>query len=183
MRRRNLYPFITRIKEKSNLREYASQYTDLDRRGRGLCPFNFERTPSFNVNKKNGIWLFHCFGCGVGGTIIDFVMEEKGLSKWKSIEYLADYYQIRPPRTEKERRSVEKKFLYQKEKRHNESLGKEVERQECREMHEIVCGLHRMIIRKKNMNKYDFAFRDELEYFCGHYSSKLSAAEKGLRRI
>ena len=44
---------------------------------KGLCPFHFEKTPSFTVNVTKG--LFHCFGCGVSGDLFEFVMRTKGL--------------------------------------------------------------------------------------------------------
>jgi DNA primase len=44
----------------------------------GLCPFHFERTPSFTVDDAKG--AFHCFGCRAHGDAADFEMKlvEKG---------------------------------------------------------------------------------------------------------
>ena len=39
------------------------------------CPFHEDNDPSLNLNHKDGIWLFNCFGCGAGGTVIDFIMK------------------------------------------------------------------------------------------------------------
>jgi DNA primase len=50
------------------------EYVDLEPAGenyRGLCPFHKEKTPSFNVNPRKRV--FHCFGCHVGGDVIEFV--------------------------------------------------------------------------------------------------------------
>lgn len=44
---------------------------------RGRCPFHEEKTPSFFVYSDNH---FHCFGCGVHGGAIDFVMQSEKLS-------------------------------------------------------------------------------------------------------
>jgi DNA primase catalytic core len=44
----------------------------------GKCPFHEDSTPSFIVTPAKN--LFHCLGCGAGGTVIDFVMKHDGLS-------------------------------------------------------------------------------------------------------
>lgn len=50
-----------------------------NRNGFVLCPFHGEKTPSLKVydGEKSG---WHCFGCGAGGTVIDFVMKLFGIS-------------------------------------------------------------------------------------------------------
>lgn len=45
---------------------------------KGLCPFHSEKTPSFFVFRDRQ--RFHCFGCGVGGDVIDFVQQHRPLS-------------------------------------------------------------------------------------------------------
>ncbi|QJC31672.1 DNA primase [Enterobacteriaceae endosymbiont of Donacia tomentosa] len=57
-----------------------------------ICPFHLERNPSFVVNKTKQ--LYHCFGCGVHGNIIDFMMNYENLSFIESIETLADLFGI-----------------------------------------------------------------------------------------
>ena len=52
----------------------------LEKRGSswmGLCPFHEEKTPSLSVDREKG--LFHCFGCGAGGDVFDFVMRHQGV--------------------------------------------------------------------------------------------------------
>ncbi len=63
----------------------------LKRRGRnlvGLCPFHGEKTPSFNIYTENG--SFYCFGCGVGGDIITFVMKIENLDYMEAVKFLAE---------------------------------------------------------------------------------------------
>jgi len=54
---------------------------------KGLCPFHDEKTPSFSVNPSAN--LYHCFGCGVGGDIFDFVMRLDNLQFGEAVERLA----------------------------------------------------------------------------------------------
>ncbi|EQB33533.1 hypothetical protein M529_03760 [Sphingobium ummariense RL-3] len=54
----------------------------------GLCPFHDENTPSFRVNDAKG--LFHCFGCGAGGDVIDFLTHVEGLNFVEAVRALLD---------------------------------------------------------------------------------------------
>ncbi|MCX7832012.1 MAG: DNA primase [Actinobacteria bacterium] len=82
---------IQEIKNRINIVDLASQYTSLKssgRRLRGLCPFHTEKTPSFYIDPEKQ--LYHCFGCGAGGDIFDFVMDMEKMSFNEAVEYLAD---------------------------------------------------------------------------------------------
>jgi DNA primase len=54
----------------------------------GKCPFHDDHTPSFIVTPGKN--LFHCLGCGAGGSVIDFVMKHDGLSFRHAVEVLRD---------------------------------------------------------------------------------------------
>ncbi|MDI1334584.1 MAG: DNA primase, partial [Lacunisphaera sp.] len=54
----------------------------------GRCPFHDDKTPSFIVTPGKN--LFHCLGCGAGGSVIDFVMKHDGLSFRHAVEVLRD---------------------------------------------------------------------------------------------
>ena len=82
--------FIAELKYRSDISEIASSYMQLKRRGRnlvGLCPFHGEKTPSFNIYSENG--SFYCFGCGVGGDVITFVMKIENLDYMEAVKFLA----------------------------------------------------------------------------------------------
>ncbi|MCK5330835.1 MAG: DNA primase, partial [Candidatus Marinimicrobia bacterium] len=67
---------IERINDTADILEVVEQYVDLKKRGRnyfGLCPFHHEKTASFSVAPEKNI--YHCFGCGAGGSTINFLME------------------------------------------------------------------------------------------------------------
>ncbi|MBQ7505561.1 MAG: DNA primase [Ruminococcus sp.] len=82
--------FLQELKDRSDMTEIASSYVNLKRRGRnmvGLCPFHGEKTPSFNIYPENG--SFYCFGCGVGGDVITFIMKIENLDYIDAVKYLA----------------------------------------------------------------------------------------------
>jgi len=60
------------------------------------CPFHNEKTPSFSVSQEKQ--FYHCFGCGVHGNAIDFMMEYERLDFVEAIEELASYIGLDVPR-------------------------------------------------------------------------------------
>jgi DNA primase len=72
---------IEQIRDRSDVVEVVGAYVDLKRAGtnyKGLCPFHQERTPSFIVSPDRQ--TYHCFGCGKGGNVFQFLMEMDGVS-------------------------------------------------------------------------------------------------------
>jgi DNA primase len=67
---------IEQIAAANDIVEVIGSYFPLKRAGanfKALCPFHQEKTPSFHVSPQRQ--TFHCFGCGVGGSVFRFVME------------------------------------------------------------------------------------------------------------
>ena len=65
---------IAQLKDTVNITDVISDYVVLKRRGQnqlGLCPFHQDKSPSFSINESKQ--LYHCFGCGVGGDVIQFL--------------------------------------------------------------------------------------------------------------
>jgi DNA primase len=82
---------ITQIKDHVNIVDIIGEYVPLKKAGqsyKGLCPFHTEKTPSFIVNPQKGI--FHCFGCGVGGNVFNFLMKLKGISFPDAVRLLGE---------------------------------------------------------------------------------------------
>ncbi len=76
----------------------VSRYVNLSRRGSGylgLCPFHNEKTPSFSVSSDKQ--FFHCFGCGVGGDVITFVMKIENIDFAEAVEKLAGWAGLQVP--------------------------------------------------------------------------------------
>ncbi|MCG8549503.1 MAG: DNA primase [Desulfobacterales bacterium] len=86
---------IAEILTASDIFDIVSEAVILKKSGRnffGLCPFHSEKTPSFSVNPDKQI--FHCFGCGVGGNVLSFVMKYHGISFPEAVKMLARKYNI-----------------------------------------------------------------------------------------
>ncbi|MBE0605358.1 MAG: DNA primase [Deltaproteobacteria bacterium] len=81
---------IREVRDRADIIEVISETVPLNRAGasfRGLCPFHREKTPSFFVNPARQ--AFKCFGCGEGGSVIDFMMKARNLTFADAVEELA----------------------------------------------------------------------------------------------
>lgn len=78
--------------------EIVGRYVQLKKAGinfKGLCPFHGEKTPSFIVSPSRQ--TYHCFGCGVHGNAIDFLMEHGGLGFIDAVRDLAQQVGLAVP--------------------------------------------------------------------------------------
>ena len=108
---------IAEVRQRSDIVDLVSSYVALKRRGRdyvGLCPFHSEKTPSFSVSPERQ--SFHCFGCGVGGNAISFVMQYENLSFPEALRFLASRAGMQlperePSAAEKYERSLKERLL------------------------------------------------------------------------
>jgi DNA primase len=64
------------------------------------CPFHNEKTPSFSVSQEKQ--FYHCFGCGVHGNAIDFMMEFERLDFVEAIDELAGILGLEVPREQRQ---------------------------------------------------------------------------------
>ncbi len=81
---------IEDIRTRCDIESVISSYVTLKRAGsnvKGLCPFHSEKTPSFTVYPSTQ--SFYCFGCGVAGDVIAFVMRAENLDYISAVEALA----------------------------------------------------------------------------------------------
>lgn len=82
---------VDEVKSRTNIIDLIGAHVTLKKAGRhfkGLCPFHNEKTPSFIVSPERAIWK--CFGCGKGGSAIDFVMEYERVDFVEALETLAE---------------------------------------------------------------------------------------------
>ncbi|MCZ6801350.1 MAG: DNA primase [Nitrospirae bacterium] len=89
---------LQQIRDGIDIAELVARYVSLSKTGqnfKGLCPFHSEKTPSFSVNPSRQ--MFYCFGCGVGGDALAFVMKKEGLGFVEAIRDLAQQAGIELP--------------------------------------------------------------------------------------
>lgn len=94
---------IAQVIDRTDIVETVSSYFPLRKAGanfKAVCPFHHEKTPSFIVNPTKQI--FHCFGCGVGGNVVTFVMKQDHLEFPEAIRLLAKKANVEVPSQDKE---------------------------------------------------------------------------------
>ena len=82
---------IEEVVSRNDIVDVISGYIKLKKSGSsyvGLCPFHNEKSPSFSVSGTKQ--MYHCFGCGVGGNVITFVMEYENYMFPEAVKMLAD---------------------------------------------------------------------------------------------
>ena len=83
--------FLQELASRNDIVDVVGSYVRLTKKSGsnlfGLCPFHSEKTPSFSVAPDKQI--YHCFGCGKGGSVISFIMEIENLSFPDAVAFLA----------------------------------------------------------------------------------------------
>ena len=91
-----LYAEVNRlVSERISLDKLISKYAKLEPTGKGfkcLCPFHNEKTPSFHINTDMN--FFYCFGCGISGNAITFLMKKEGYSYIDAVRKLGEDFNI-----------------------------------------------------------------------------------------
>ena len=93
---------VQQIKERLNIVDVVSEKVILKKNGGhywGLCPFHKEKTPSFSVNPRLGI--YKCFGCGAGGDALSFIMKTENRDFMDVITELAERFGLEVPNKKK----------------------------------------------------------------------------------
>lgn len=92
--------WIEEVRIANDIVEVVAEYISLKPSGKGffgLCPFHNEKTPSFHVDPEKQ--LFYCFGCGVGGNVINYIMDIEKLEFVDAVKLLAERKGIPIPNT------------------------------------------------------------------------------------
>jgi DNA primase len=90
--------FADKVKQQADIVRVVGEYVRLKKSGQnftGLCPFHSEKSPSFAVHPVKQI--YHCFGCGVGGDVFQFVMEMEKCAFPEAVRTVAEKCGIAVP--------------------------------------------------------------------------------------
>ena len=105
--------FLQELVERNDIVDVVGSYVRLTKKSGanqfGLCPFHSEKTPSFSVTADKQI--YHCFGCGKGGGVINFIMDVEGLSFRDAVEFLAKRVGMPMPEEENSGESLKRKRM------------------------------------------------------------------------
>lgn len=107
--------FIHDLLARVDIVEVVGRQVQLKKAGinhKGLCPFHGEKSPSFIVSPTRQ--TYHCFGCGVHGNAVGFLMEHSGMGFIDAVNDLAQQVGMTVPEddrtpAERERASAQKK--------------------------------------------------------------------------
>lgn len=108
---------IEQIKNANDIVDVISSYLNLEKKGStyyALCPFHNEKTASFTVSEIKQ--SYYCFGCGIGGDVIQFIMDYTQVSFVDSVKNLAQRAGLESLLEKKQNFERKRIFLKRKER-------------------------------------------------------------------
>ncbi len=121
--------FVQELLSRVDIVEVVGRSVQLKKAGinhKGLCPFHGEKTPSFIVSASRQ--TYHCFGCGVHGNAIGFLMENSGMGFIDAVRDLAQQVGLTVPEDERSPQERERAAeLKQKQATLNDVLARTAE--------------------------------------------------------
>ncbi len=107
---------IEEIKSRLSITEVLQDYVQLKKAGtnyKAVCPFHSEKSASFMVSPSKQIW--HCFGCGLGGDIFEFIKQAENVEFAEALKILADRagVELKKPTAEQVQGDKRKDLLYE----------------------------------------------------------------------
>jgi DNA primase len=112
--------FAETVRNSADIVQVVSEYVTLKGAGtalKALCPFHSEKTPSFSVHREKQV--FHCFGCGAGGDVFEFVKRIENVSFPEALRIVAGKFGVPIPANTgfDERKAEEKNQLLETNER------------------------------------------------------------------
>lgn len=88
---------IDQLKRSTNIVDFIGKYVPLKKQGKnyfGCCPFHGENTASFSVDANKQ--FYHCFGCGVNGDILQFIMDYMNVDFKEAAKVIGGVIEVTP---------------------------------------------------------------------------------------
>ena len=120
--RKNNNEIIAEIVAKADIVKIIGKHVELKRSGndfKGCCPFHGEKTPSFFISPKKG--LYNCVGCGVSGNALTFLKDYEGMTAGEALKELSRQTGIGLPNQDNETKLL--KVPYKNEKKPFNSIA------------------------------------------------------------
>jgi len=167
---------FARVKDVALLPDVIGRYgVKLRQQGKnrlvGLCPFHREKSGSFTVYADSN--RFHCFGCAVSGSAIDFISRMNGTTPLESAKYLASMYHI--PTEHEPSPDEAKKWKDEKLKRERERKIKQSLRNWEIYAHDVLASCYRHMTHDLEDYSPDSGdvFKDSLYEMAAHWHERI----------
>ena len=115
---------LEEIRTRADIVGVVSDYVVLEKKGKnylGLCPFHYEKTPSFTVTPDKQ--MFYCFGCQTGGSVFTFVMKKENITFAEAVKLLAERAGVSLPEGEMSQEEQAKQKLLESIARVNKAAS------------------------------------------------------------
>jgi len=147
---------VSQIKDRLDIVEVVEKEVILTKKGAnfwGLCPFHNEKTPSFTVNPKLGI--YKCFSCGEGGDALKFIQKTQNLEFYPMIIDLAEKFGLEVPKNFKQSDSKDlKNEMLSATQKATEFYKEMLLNSNSAEVREMLSYLNKRGINKEIIEKY-----------------------------
>lgn len=132
-------------------------------RDKYMCPFHGDKNPSISINEKTGKWK--CFGCGVGGDGLDFVMLYFKLNQYDALKLLDSDFRLGLENCKKDSNEKIKKIKLEKEKREKQlAIDKSIKKFLSMKIHnamQIAQEIYNKNCPRQNESIEDFAMDEK----------------------
>ena len=169
--------FLSNLIENNKLSEFIPRCLPVKKRTSGglmfHCPFHPDKTPSFFVSTSEE--LFHCFGCGKSGNVINFVMLKENLNFKDAIEYLCGLSGLTMPDETLDFKN-NRQLIYDLNKHAADLFNRNLYLPESKD---ALAYLKKRNIKTETIEKFKLGYSGNSEKFCKYFKN-LGYNEKDL---
>ena len=131
------------------------------------CPFHGgEKTPSLRIYEDQNRW--HCYGCGRGGTVLDWVMQSEQIGFRESIQFLADRFGLSGTVSPVTREQIQREQKARRDKeRQKKQTDDRLKRLNCRagSLRENIRKTEELLMNGTELNEIAFGYAEDIAYY------------------